>query len=128
MKDLVVIRDMLAEHAGQPTLLGDIFKIADAAANDTPRLRASRELVYRTLDGERDYQDAASADPSRPDMVPEMSMGEIILAMEHALGEARRAWYSDARPYPATIEYLRKVGGLTVKAMEQFGVVERKRS
>lgn len=129
MDDLAVIRDMLADYAGQPTLLGDIYKIADAAVADPkPRLMASRELVYRTLDGERDYQDDMSRDPARPDMVQEMSMGEIILATEHALSEARRAWYSDSRPYPATIEYLRKVGGLVVKAMEQFGVVERKRS
>jgi hypothetical protein len=85
----------------------------------------SREDVYRCLDGERDYQDAMSADPERPDMVPQLSMGETILAMEHALSEARRVWYSDSKPYPATLDYLRKVGGLTVKAMEQFGAVHR---
>jgi hypothetical protein len=125
---LRLIHGMTVAEEGRPTLLGDIFKVADAALSGSPRLMASRELVYRTIDGERDYQDAASADPARPDMVQQMSMGEIILAAEHALAEARRAWYSDSRPYPATIEYLRKVGGLVVKAMEQFGVVERKRS
>jgi hypothetical protein len=58
----------------------------------------------------------------RPDMVPEMSMGDIIAAMEHCLAEARRAWYSDSKPYPSTTEYVRKIAGLSVKAMEQFGV------
>jgi hypothetical protein len=45
--------------------------------------------------------------------------------MEHNLAEARRVWYSDSKPYLSTIEHLRKVGGLSVKAMEQFGVVYR---
>jgi hypothetical protein len=88
----------------------------------------ARERAYQCIDGERDYQDAMSASADRPDMVEEMTMGELILATEHALAEARRAWYSDAKPYPATLEYLRKVGGLTVKAMEQFGVVDRLRA
>jgi hypothetical protein len=123
MSPLEGIRDMLADHAGSPTLLGDVFKIADAACAVQPR--STRETVFEALSGERSYQDAMSADPERPDMVPEMSMGEIILAMEHTLGEARRIWYGDSKPYLATIEHLRKVGGLSVKAMEQFGVVYR---
>lgn len=86
---------------------------------------ATRGDVYRCLDGERAYQDAMSASELRPDMLEEMTMGELILAMEHALAKAREVWYSDAKPYRATIDYLRKVGGLTVKAMEQFGVVRR---
>jgi hypothetical protein len=125
MSALEGIRDMLTIHAGEPSLLGDVFKIADAACAEQSRRRSTRETVFEALSGERTYQDAMSADPARPDMVPEMSMGEIILAMEHTLGEARRIWYGDSKPYHATIEHLRKVGGLSVKAMEQFGVVYR---
>jgi glutathione S-transferase len=125
MSALEAIRGMLAEHAGSPSLLGDVYKIADAACAEQPHRASTREMVFEALSGERSYQDAMSADPERPDMVPEMSMGEIILAAEHALGEARRAWYSDSKPYLETIGFLRKVGGLTVKAMEQFGVVYR---
>jgi hypothetical protein len=84
-----------------------------------------RSQVYQAIDSERQFQDIMSYSPLRPDMVPEMTMGEIIAAMEHNLAEARRAWYTDSKPYPQTTEYLRKVSGLAVKAMEQFGVSPR---
>jgi hypothetical protein len=53
---------------------------------------------------------------------PRCPWARSFAAMEHCLAEARRAWYSDSKPYPATTEYVRKIAGLSVKAMEQFGV------
>lgn len=83
-----------------------------------------RQIVYQVVDGERDYQDVMTASSSRPDMV-EIGLGETLLAMEHCLAEARRAWYSGHAPHRDAMGYVRKVAGLAVKAGEQFGMPER---
>jgi hypothetical protein len=125
MSALEAIRGMLFDHAGSPSLLGDVFKIADAACAKQSRLGATRETVFEALSGERSYQEAITQSADRPDMLQEMSMGDYIAAMEHNLAEARRVWYSDSKPYLETNDFIRKVGGLTVAAMERFGVVYR---
>lgn len=86
----------------------------------------SRQEAYAALDSERDFQDRMTADPSRPDMVENFSAGDALLAMEHNIAEARRAWYRDSGPdFAATAEFVRKVGGLSVKFMEQFSAPKR---
>lgn len=85
----------------------------------------TRTEVYSALDSERDFQDAETARPDRPDMVSHLSMGDILTAMEVNLRKAQAAWYRDATPYQATMAFVRKVGGLTVKAGEQFGMPVR---
>jgi hypothetical protein len=82
--------------------------------------------VYSAIDGERRFQDYQSSLEERPDMVPEMSMGDLLLAMEENLERARCAWYADANPYPTTMEFVRKGVALGVKAGEQFGMPRRK--
>ena len=81
--------------------------------------------VYYALDTEREFQDRQTADPSRPDMVESMSMGDILSAMQVNLDKARFTWYRDTDPYGPTMTFLRKVAALAVKAGEQFGMPER---
>lgn len=85
-----------------------------------------RNDVYKVVDTERDFQDIYSGSLSRPDMLPQMSMGDFLGAMEHNLQEAKKIWYRDSPPYTSTMEYIRKVLALGVKAGEQYGIPERK--
>lgn len=83
-----------------------------------------RIAAYTALDSERDYQDAGVADANKPSM-QHLTPGEMILAMEYCLERARTAWYYSAHPHLDATEYLRKVGGLVVQYMEQYGAPQR---
>jgi hypothetical protein len=85
-----------------------------------------RNDVYNVVDTERDFQETYSGTKARPDMLPEMSMGDIISAMEYNMIEAKKIWYRDSPPYQNTMEYIRKLLALGVKAGEQYGIPERK--
>lgn len=81
-----------------------------------------RDLVFAAIIGERHYQDRMTARSDRPDMVEEMSMGDILTAMSVNLRRAEALWYSNAKPHQEAMEFVRKVAGLAVKAGEQFGM------
>lgn len=85
----------------------------------------NRNQVYNIISEEREYQD----NRSEPDMVLDMSMGEILLAMEHNMAEARKVWYKDSADwdYSSTMHYLRKVLALGVKAGEEYGIPIRQK-
>jgi hypothetical protein len=59
-------------------------------------------------------------------MIPNLSVGDHILAMEENLQRARVAWYSGSSPHHAALDFLRKVTALGVRCMENNGVVHRK--
>lgn len=84
-----------------------------------------RKEVYKSIDSERDYQNRMTADPTRPDMVENMSMGDIISAIEFNLERTRSFWYVGSKPHPEAMVFIRKIAGLCVKAGEQFGMPER---
>jgi hypothetical protein len=104
------------------------LKVAQAATvvdNFLNELNCSSRLpVYVALDSERAYQDAMTASDDRPDMV-EIELPGLLLAAEHQLVEARSKWYSGHGPHTATMDCLRKVGGLVVKAGELLGMPQR---
>lgn len=82
---------------------------------------ADRHAAYIAIDSERAYQDAGRGNAKRHDgAAPHLTPGEIILAMEKCLHDARLAWYT---PDGATtcLPHLRKVAGLAVQAMERYG-------
>ena len=81
--------------------------------------------ILEIIVDERNYQDKEAANPSRPDIKDEMAMGEILLAIEYNMAQARTAWYPASAPYGTVTNYLRKVAALCVKAGEQFGMTER---
>ena len=87
-----------------------------------------REQVYKALDTEREYQDNATADDARSDMVDNFSLGQAILAMEELLLRARLEWYHDTPQdnYQNTMQQLRKVTGVGVMMGEKYGMPERK--
>ncbi len=84
-----------------------------------------RDRVFKIIDDEREYQNDMSMSMSRMDIKAEMTMGDILLAIEHNLSEARRIWYRDQYPHTSTTDYLRKIAALCVKAGEDFGMPER---
>jgi len=79
-----------------------------------------RALAYRAIDSERDYQDAGRGNARRHEGRAEMTPGEIILASEKCLADARAAWYAPDGG-TACLDHLRKVAALAVKAMELYG-------
>lgn len=87
-------------------------------------VKVERVAAYKALDSERDYQDAGMADESKPSMHV-LTPGEIILAMEECLQHARTAWYHSAHPHTGMLNYIRKIGGLAMQGMEQYGAPQR---
>lgn len=81
--------------------------------------------IIDAIQSERDYQDRASADGSRPDIRQDVHMGDVLGAIKVNIDRAYEAWYLDVEPYPKTMEYLRKVAALCVRAGEVFGMPER---
>lgn len=122
-----LIHGMVSRDAGRPSITGDIFKVADAAlhAEPKPTLQASRELVYQCIDGERYFQEEQTLRPDRPDMIPNLSVGDHLLAMEENLQRARLAWYSGSTPHRGALDFIRKVTALGVRCLENNGVVHR---
>lgn len=86
----------------------------------------NRKDVYKALDSERDYQDAMTASEDRPDMVENLSLGDKLLAMQHCLDQARTTWYYGLNNHQDTMEFVRKIGGLAVKAGEEHEMPQRK--
>jgi len=85
-----------------------------------------RQEAYAAIDSERDYQDAMTADPSRQDMIENLSAGDIILAMENCLSEARATWYLGSVSHYAAAHAIRKVAALGVRFMEVHGSPPRR--
>lgn len=85
-----------------------------------------RSEVYKILDGERDYQDRATADPSRPDMIEDFHVGDALTAMRVLLRKAEDFWYIGAEPHQEAMAFIRKIGGICVKLGEEHGMPERK--
>jgi hypothetical protein len=84
-----------------------------------------RASTYAAINSERDYQDAMTSRTDRPDMIDPMPLPAILLAMEKCLLDARTRWYSDAAPYQDTMQHVRKIAGLAVKAGERYGMPPR---
>lgn len=81
--------------------------------------------VVRAVKSERVFQDVMSGTDLRPDMLETMSMGDLLGAIDVNINKAKNIWYNEAPPYPETMNMLRKVAALAVKAGEQFGMPDR---
>lgn len=81
--------------------------------------------VLTTLRGERAYQDAMSASPERPDMIERLPLPGVLCAIHVALNQAMSAWYTGAEPHSDAMHFVRKIGGLSVQAGENFGMPPR---
>lgn len=84
----------------------------------------SRAEVYRTIDGERDYQDRVWQE-SGANGNGVLSIGEQILLIEEYAAQARTAWSREAAPEMDALGIIRKIAAIAVHAMEDHGVVKR---
>jgi hypothetical protein len=85
----------------------------------------NRLSVYSAIDSERDYQDNLIARLDRPDMIPDLHIGDTLSAIQYNLDKAREAWYKGSVPHEEAMEYLRKIAGLCVQAGENYGMAKR---
>jgi hypothetical protein len=83
-------------------------------------MAVTRDFVYRAIDSERRYQDEQRGNAKRHEGQPPMTPGEIILAMEKCLADARAAWYAPDGG-DACLPHIRKVSALGVQCMERYG-------
>lgn len=85
----------------------------------------TRQEVYATIDSERDYQDRMIADLSRPDMRPDLHVGDTLTAIQYNLDKAVEAWYKGADPHIEAMEFVRKIAGLCVQVGERYQMLPR---
>lgn len=85
-------------------------------------MKYKREEVYKAIDSERNYQDAATELIERPDMIVDLHLGDTIAAMQYNLDKAREAWYKNATPHTEAMTYIRKICGLGVRMGEEQGM------
>ena len=84
-----------------------------------------RAEVYKMIDAERTYQDTVrrqNEKETREDK--EKSVAEFLIYIEYTLKKAKKAVYrlNDRE----AMDYVRKIAGLSVAAMESFETPERK--
>jgi len=84
-----------------------------------------REEVYNHIDSEREYQDWRWDNGDRTDRVPdeEKSPAEWLNYIEYCLNEAKKANYFLNKE--ETMNNIRKIAGLAVRAMEIHGCPQR---
>ena len=77
----------------------------------------TRAQVYATINGEREYQQRETEDPTRPDMVEDFDMSKALLAIIHMTNRALETWYSESQAdnYQGTLEYIRKITAMKGK-------------
>jgi len=84
----------------------------------------TRHDVYEVVDGERAYQDAMEKGPGGRTDGQQKQVGAFLSLMQHALAEARRAYYERQGDDP-TLEFVRKLTALGVQCMEVHGAPAR---
>ena len=87
-----------------------------------------RSEVYALIDGERDYQDKqwpVEAYGKAPGV--SASPEGFLLVIEKLLSDARTAWVTTPLPKDSVeaMNFIRKIGGTAVRAMEQHGAPAR---
>ena len=81
----------------------------------------SMQEVFENIAEERAYQNAGAGNAKRHEDMPPLTPGEIILAMEKTLEDARAAWYKPDGPKNCR-PHIRKVAALGVQLLERTGV------
>ena len=84
-------------------------------------MKATREEVYRVIDGERDYQD--SMPPSRTDGSIK-SVGDYITLMDSMLRSASDTFYTTPG-VTGSLDWIRKVAAISVRCLEEHGAPPR---
>jgi hypothetical protein len=85
----------------------------------------TRQEVYDVVDGERDYQNLHAVQGDTH-IVPDLSLGETLVAMHKLLNEAINEWYVNGKPFESSMHNVRKITALGVQIGEQLGMPRRK--
>lgn len=88
--------------------------------NKQPVRPPNRDRIFDVLDGERDYQDETWPHTEGTGH----SVGEFLLLLEEYVSRARAEWTRTHGDDP-TMNVMRKVGGIVVRAMEEHGAIPR---
>lgn len=88
--------------------------------NKVPTRTPERERVFDVIDGERDYLNENS-----PPSESALSPGESLLLIEAQLSFAKDQWTNEPEGRTATINNIRKIAGLAVRALEILGPIPR---
>lgn len=83
-----------------------------------------RTDVIDAVDGEREYQND-QAKEGVGHVVPDISLGDTLAAIQYNLNLALEEWYGGREPHAPAMDYLRKVAGLAVQAGEKYGMPRR---
>ncbi len=88
--------------------------------NKVPVRTVARDRVYDVIDGERDYRD-----DNDPPTELELTPGEVLMALELQLDHAKRNWSNQPEGRTATINNIRILAGIAVRALETLGPIPR---
>lgn len=84
-------------------------------------MKATREEVYRAIDGERDYQDSHSLHDTG-----EFTSGEYITMMNHYSNKLPAEWALEPGIAPkGVLSNMRKIAAIAIQCLEVHGVVTR---
>jgi hypothetical protein len=83
-----------------------------------------RDKVIDAVDGEREYQTDMAARGDNH-VVPRISLGDTITAMQYNLDAARSEWYTSRKPHENAMHFVRKIAALAIQAGEQYGMPRR---
>ena len=114
-------RDYMADR-GNDELGRKVAAAADKVDESLQWVNWHRVDAFDAVSSERVYQDVMTASAERPDMVDDLRMGDYLTAIDVNLQRAKDSWYSSYEPFPITMEFVRKIGALAVKAGEQFAM------
>lgn len=90
------------------------------STNKPPVRTPLRERVFEIIDGERNYQDE-----NDPPTELELTHGEALMALELQLEHAKGNWSNQPEGRQATINNIRKIAGIAVRALETLGAIPR---
>jgi hypothetical protein len=79
---------------------------------------ATRQEVYAAVDSERAYQDQLARNTEQ-----HQSPLEFIAVIEHIIHDMKEKYYD--KPGAADINFMRKIAGVAVRAMEDHGAPRR---
>mgnify|MGYP003509088330 CR=1 FL=1 len=81
----------------------------------------SRDIIYRVIDSERNYQDLKWGNPEHD---KNESVGNFLIYIERYLNHAKNA-YIDANHEIEALARVRQIAALAVACMEQHGAPHR---
>lgn len=88
--------------------------------NKTPTRPPERDRVYDVIDGERGYQE-----DNAPQSEKNFSPGETLALLDQHLRHAQTQWSNEPEGRTATINNLRTMAGVLVRALEILGPIPR---